>query len=161
MRLSIQDASTNQHALLYLAGELDYATIPVLCDRVVDLMATGRRRVTLDLSAFTQCDTASLYTLLGIRSALQHADGSLTLTAASPAVRHALDHNALYASLPLASDTEHIPPQPSRPPGRRRPGRRRKQAAPRPRSERPAPQLAKGLAPEPIVLVEQSMVLRD
>ncbi|MFE0175148.1 STAS domain-containing protein [Streptomyces sp. NPDC059002] len=117
-RLTIQDASTasDRHVLLRLAGDLDYATVPALCDAVVDILADGKRHITLDLSAITWCDNASLYTLLGIRSALQHADGRLTLIAASPAIRRALDRTGLYPRLPLTGGGGYLPPRPGRRP---------------------------------------------
>ncbi|MFJ9086898.1 MULTISPECIES: STAS domain-containing protein [unclassified Streptomyces] len=76
-RLIIQDTSTEQYSVLVqladvilrLAGELDYLTAPTLCDTVAHIMAAGHRHLFLDLSAITWCDNASLYTLLGIRSA--------------------------------------------------------------------------------------------
>ncbi|KUN02051.1 hypothetical protein AQI95_28635 [Streptomyces yokosukanensis] len=116
-RLSIQDASTSDHhVLLRLAGDLDYATIPALCDTVVDIMSDGKRHLVLDLSKITWCDNASLYTLLGIRSALQHADGSLALTAASPAIHQALERTSLNPRLPLATGIDRVPPQAGGPP---------------------------------------------
>ncbi|WP_327668118.1 MULTISPECIES: STAS domain-containing protein [unclassified Streptomyces] len=106
-RLIIEDASTEQHdvllqladVILRLAGELDYLTAPTLCDTVARIMAAGHRHLFLDLSAIVWCDSASLYTLLGIRSALQDADGSLTVTAASPAIHHALDSTGLHLGI--------------------------------------------------------------
>jgi anti-anti-sigma factor len=113
-RLAIHDMPTagHQHVLLHLAGELDYATVPALCDRVVQIMADRQRHLALDLSAITWCDNASLYNLLGIRSALQHADGSLTLTAASLAIRQALARTGLQLRLPLLPGTDRHPPGP-------------------------------------------------
>ncbi|MFJ8955332.1 STAS domain-containing protein [Streptomyces sp. NPDC102381] len=102
-RLTIKDSSTEHYdallhladVVLQLAGELDYLTAPTLCDTVAHLMAAGHRHLFLDLSAITWCDNASLYTLLGIRTALQHADGTLTVTATSPAIRQALTRTGL------------------------------------------------------------------
>ncbi|MBT2401816.1 STAS domain-containing protein [Streptomyces sp. ISL-100] len=113
-RLAIEDMSTAgcHEVRLLLARELDGATVPRLCDTVVDVMADGKRHLVLDLSAITWCDNASLYTLLGIRSALQHADGSLTLSAASSAIRRALDRSGLCLRLPLTPGTDRLPPQP-------------------------------------------------
>ncbi|WP_369214770.1 STAS domain-containing protein [Streptomyces flavofungini] len=102
-RLTIEEAPAEQHRVqLRLGGELDFATVPTLCGAVVDLIADGHRHLLLNLSAITWCDNASLYTLLGIRSSLQNAEGSLALTAASPAIRRALDRTGLSPRLPLA-----------------------------------------------------------
>ncbi|CAM5407033.1 Anti-sigma factor antagonist OS=Streptomyces alboniger OX=132473 GN=CP975_04260 PE=4 SV=1 [Streptomyces alboniger] len=104
-RLTIEEAPTGRHHVrLRLGGELDFATVPTLCGTVVDLIADGHRHLLLDLSAITWCDNASLYTLLGIRSALQHAEGTLALTGASPAIRRALDRTGLAPRLPLTPD---------------------------------------------------------
>ncbi|MFZ3557165.1 STAS domain-containing protein [Streptomyces sp. BH055] len=98
-RLTLHHVSTEpQHVSLRLAEELDYATVTTLCDTVADLMAHGIRHLLVDLSEITWCDSASLYTLLGIHSALQHADDSLALTTPSSATRRGLDCLAPPAS---------------------------------------------------------------
>ncbi|RSO23001.1 hypothetical protein DMH15_32535 [Streptomyces sp. WAC 06725] len=89
---------------------MDTATAPILRDAVVAVMARGRSHLALDLSEVTWCDNASLYTLLGIRKALQHADGSLTLTSVSTPILTALNRTGLSPRLPLALGTDHEPP---------------------------------------------------
>ncbi|MFJ9173994.1 STAS domain-containing protein [Streptomyces sp. NPDC102360] len=116
-RLTIHDraAADGRHILLHLHGELDYATVPALCDAVTDLMGHGRwRQLVLDLSAVTWCDNASLYSLLGIRSALQRAGGSLTLAEPSPAVLRAIERTGLDPRLHVEQQTiEYPPPAPA------------------------------------------------
>ncbi len=96
--------------LLRLFGELDADTARALCEAVVAVMASGRCHLAFDLSGITWCDNASLYTLLGIRSALQYADGSLTLTVVSTPILTAMDRTGLRPRPPLALATDCTPP---------------------------------------------------
>ncbi|MEU4202237.1 STAS domain-containing protein [Streptomyces sp. NPDC039022] len=75
---------------LGVAGELDVRTVRLLCEATVAHLKSGHRRLRLDLSGITWCDNASLYTLLGIRGAVQAAQGSLELAVASETVEQAL-----------------------------------------------------------------------
>ncbi|MDG4856914.1 STAS domain-containing protein [Streptomyces sp. T-3] len=86
---------------LSLMGELDADTVSAVCDATVSVMSSGGRRIVVDLSGVTLCDNASLYTLLGIRHALRHAAGELTLIAASESVRLALRRTGLQELLPM------------------------------------------------------------
>jgi anti-anti-sigma factor len=88
-------------AWLRLSGELDRETVHKLCDAVVESMSRHRCRLVLDLSCVTRCDNASLFTLLGIYSALRSAGGGLVLAAASPAVREGLGRAGLKTRMPL------------------------------------------------------------
>ncbi|MGW7087461.1 STAS domain-containing protein [Streptomyces sp. NPDC054871] len=99
-RLTIHGGPTgSHHAVLRLAGELDYTTLPTLREAVVAMMTAGRQHLALDMSRITWCDNASLYALIGIRTALRNADGSLALTTPSPAFRQALDRDGVRSAL--------------------------------------------------------------
>ncbi|WP_327352766.1 STAS domain-containing protein [Streptomyces sp. NBC_01304] len=93
-----------------LSGELDSGSVSVLCNETSTAMAAGSRHVMLDLSRVTRCDNASLYTILGIRHALQHAGGSLTLTAPTVVVRDAVEGSGLGVLLTFTDQLEELSP---------------------------------------------------
>ncbi|WJV47195.1 STAS domain-containing protein [Streptomyces flavofungini] len=95
---------------LTLDGELDTRSTPALCALTSQVLAEGSRHLTLDLAAVTHCDNASLFTLLGIRQAIHHAGGSLTLANPSHVVQLALAHSNLRDRLPLHDDLAQQPP---------------------------------------------------
>jgi len=86
---------------LALTGELDTNTIAALCELTSKVLAEGSRHLVMDLSEVTRCDDASFFTLLGIRQAIHHTGGSLTLANPSPPVRGMLSHSAVRDLLPL------------------------------------------------------------
>ncbi|MFC8095358.1 STAS domain-containing protein [Streptomyces sp. NPDC057301] len=97
----------NGHDLVMsLIGELDADTAPAVCEATVSVMSNGGRRILVDLSGVTLCDNASLYTLLGVRHALSHAGGELTLISPSEAVRLALLRTGLRELLPMGLRAE-------------------------------------------------------
>ncbi|MFH8410915.1 STAS domain-containing protein [Streptomyces sp. NPDC018019] len=101
---------------LQLVGELDVRTVRLLCEATVTHLKTGQRRLRLDLSGVTWCDDASLYTLLGIRSAVHAAQGHLELTAASETVDRALTRTGVGLQLrpcPGASPGLRTPARPA------------------------------------------------
>ncbi len=119
-RLVIRDISVAEGrvARLRLFGELDRDTVQELCDRVVEaVVGGGRCSVALDVSSVTWCDHASLFTLLGIHSALQCTGGGLTLVAVSSPIDRALNRTGLHWRLPVGSRGHGVPrlPGPARP----------------------------------------------
>lgn len=117
-RLVIRDISVAEGriARLRLFGELDRDTVQDLCDRVVEVVVGGgRNSVVLDVSSVTWCDHASLFTLLGVHSALQCTGGGLTLVAVNSPIDHALDRTGLYRRLPVGSRGHGDPQRPAPP----------------------------------------------
>lgn len=91
---------------LHVSGELDSASIPALCDLVSVVLAEGSRHVTLVLCGVTRCDNASFYVLLGVRRALHHAGGSLSLRGSSANVRLAFESSPLRQVFPLHDEDD-------------------------------------------------------
>ncbi|MGW0537183.1 STAS domain-containing protein [Streptomyces sp. NPDC003032] len=94
--------------MVALTGELDFSTSADLREAVT-LLATRpetRGRLVLDLSGVTYCDSASLYTLLGICQALYPVGITVTLTAASPEVWACIRRNALEERFPVEADPD-------------------------------------------------------
>ncbi|GAA2274891.1 hypothetical protein GCM10010145_51390 [Streptomyces ruber] len=117
-RLVIHDipVAEGRIARLRLFGELDRDTVQDLCDRVVDVVVGGgRSSVVLDVSSITWCDNASLFTLLGIHSALQCTGGGLTLVSVGSPVGRALDRTGLHRRLSVDSRGHSRPLRPGPP----------------------------------------------
>ncbi|GGM24924.1 hypothetical protein GCM10010129_81780 [Streptomyces fumigatiscleroticus] len=92
-QLVIRDVpdAEDRTAVLRLFGELHRDTVQDLCSRVTAaLSGGGRRSVVIDVSSLTKCDTASLFTLLGIHQALQSIGGSLRLVTDGRLSHHAI-----------------------------------------------------------------------
>lgn len=106
---------------LSLDGELDTGVIPALCELTSRVLSEGSRHLIMDLSQVSRCDNASFFTVLGIRQALHHAGGSLTLANPSRCVRLALARSVLRDLLPLHDFLSKEPPKapthPDVPPG--------------------------------------------
>jgi len=81
--------------ILALDGELDTGSIPALCELTSKVLGEGSRHLIMELSQVNRCDTASLFTLPGIRQAIHHASGSLTLANPSHCVQAALSNSVL------------------------------------------------------------------
>ncbi|WP_282797811.1 STAS domain-containing protein [Streptomyces sp. CC224B] len=91
-RLVVRPAPCDDSAFLtlVLVGELEVVNVGKLSDAAVWAFAQGQRHLLLDMRGVTQCDTGSLYTILGIRQAASHVGGSLAITQASTAVHESL-----------------------------------------------------------------------
>ncbi|GAA2314012.1 STAS domain-containing protein [Streptomyces kunmingensis] len=106
-RLVIKETASDapSRLTLVLSGELDVINVGKLSDTIVLELEAGKRHLLLDLTGVIRCDNGSLYTLLGMRHAANHAHGSLALIAASACVQQALDRAGLRALLPFDAAT--------------------------------------------------------
>ncbi|MET9563793.1 STAS domain-containing protein [Streptomyces tauricus] len=87
---------------LYLAGELDADTSPRLRENLAELVGcSAGGLLVVNLSGITFCDSAGLYTLLGIRETLPLAGVEVVFTQASTVMRTAAEKAALTAHLSL------------------------------------------------------------
>ncbi|MFF9059678.1 STAS domain-containing protein [Streptomyces sp. NPDC014882] len=87
---------------LHLAGELDADTAPGLREELAALAARSAGGVlVLDLSGITFCDSAGLYTLLGISRTLPLADIDVLFTGAGAQLRAAAARAGLTTHLAL------------------------------------------------------------
>ncbi|MEU0042961.1 STAS domain-containing protein [Streptomyces werraensis] len=74
-----------------LGGEMDYETAPVFRERLLEEMAGGQRRVVLDLSGVSFCDSAGLSVLLGAWRRADQAGAVLVLACVPPKVQRMLN----------------------------------------------------------------------
>lgn len=65
--------------LLRVAGEIDLASGAVVRDQVHHAVASGQRRVLLDLSEVRFCDSSGVGVLIGARRLLRSCSGELRL----------------------------------------------------------------------------------
>ncbi|WP_409240566.1 STAS domain-containing protein [Streptomyces sp. PA5.6] len=89
--------------LIRLSGELDRDTADLLREAVVRVAAEPgeERRLSLDLSDLTYCDTAGLFTLLGICQALDTIGIKVWITKVGPVACVAISRAGLQYRLPL------------------------------------------------------------
>ena len=79
-----QEAAGNW-TVLQVTGEIDAATAPLLREGLLETIASGGRRLVLDLSAVAFMDSTALGVLVGTHKRLRTLDGSLRLVANTPA----------------------------------------------------------------------------
>lgn len=104
LRLESGDPSASQ-LYLRLTGELDVDTAAGLRETLAALTSRSTAgRLVLDLSGITFCDTASLYTLLGVREALPLAGIEVLLVEPSTVVRVAVERAGLRGLLTPRDD---------------------------------------------------------
>lgn len=77
-------------SVLILIGELDLATVPMLNDHIDRLVKAGHRRILLDLSQLSFCDSAGLGGFVRGNNLCTDAGGWLRLTEASGKVARTL-----------------------------------------------------------------------
>ncbi|KUF15126.1 STAS domain-containing protein [Streptomyces silvensis] len=90
-------------AVICLSGELDFDTVTLLREEIVQVAAhpEGRRRLLLELSAVTYCDNAGLFTLLGMCRALDAVGIAVGIIETGVVVDAAIHRAGLEKQLPL------------------------------------------------------------
>lgn len=88
-RIDIKVSWQGQHASLTIGGELDWATAPVLTERLTEVMARQPERVTLDLARLDFMDCAGVSPIVRARRDLP-ACCPLVLESPVPRVRKLL-----------------------------------------------------------------------
>ncbi len=89
-----------EHTDVTLRGEMDLANRAALDSALNDV--AGRRHLRLDLSELTFLDCSALGALVTLRGQLRRHDTTVTLTAASPAVRRLIRLARLEQAMPAA-----------------------------------------------------------
>ncbi|MFJ3841990.1 STAS domain-containing protein [Streptomyces sp. NPDC090054] len=83
---------TGGEAVVFVAGEIDLETSPVLRLTLLEALASRPRRLAIDFTRVTFCDCSGLNTLLRARTAARKAGTSFALLhVEAQAVRHLLD----------------------------------------------------------------------
>jgi anti-sigma B factor antagonist len=77
--LSISTRSEDPHTIIEVAGELDVYTVPLLRERLADLVAAGTYHLVVDLQGVDFLDSTALGVLVGGLRRVHPHDGSFRL----------------------------------------------------------------------------------
>ncbi|MFI2780130.1 STAS domain-containing protein [Streptomyces sp. ALB3] len=96
---SVQTNTSGTSLLVHVSGEMDYETAPFFRDHLLDVIAGGQRRVVLDLSAVSFCDSSGLSVLLGAWQQVTGSGAVLVLARVPPRVQRMLQVTGVDAVL--------------------------------------------------------------
>ena len=96
--LSVDEQSNADGVVLGLTGELDIATVPELRSAVSRLLGDGARRLVLDFSRVTFCDSQGLSALISLNKETVAAGGQLVLVNLGEFMTRLLDITGLRAA---------------------------------------------------------------
>jgi anti-sigma B factor antagonist len=83
-----------------VAGEIDFATHETLLNTLMEEIEHGHRRIVLDMSGVTFCDSTGLGVLIRVQQRAVAAGGWLRVAGASETVRRALEITNLDRLIP-------------------------------------------------------------
>jgi anti-sigma B factor antagonist len=83
MNLSMTVSSTGAQSVLDVRGEVDLHSATQLQDRLFQLIAAGRQRVVVDLTALSFLDSTGLGVLVAARNEAERAGAALRLVCTS------------------------------------------------------------------------------
>ena len=79
MELIVEVRAETGHTVLAVTGEVDIYTADTLRDRLAEVVASGERRLIVDLGGVEFLDSAGLAALVGGQNTVREAGGSLAL----------------------------------------------------------------------------------
>lgn len=79
MALTVSEGERRQWTVFTVAGELDLVTASTVRQHVHDAVASGRRRIVLDLSRVDFCDSSGVGVLIAARRLIRSCAGELRL----------------------------------------------------------------------------------
>lgn len=79
MALTVTEGERQDWSVFHVVGEMDLLTSPVVRESVHEAVATGRRRVVLDLSHVQFCDSSGIGVLIASRRLMRSCNGELRL----------------------------------------------------------------------------------
>ncbi|MEU2117010.1 STAS domain-containing protein [Streptomyces sp. NPDC016459] len=110
LHLALQDTH-GPLSVVAVSGDIDFHTAPRLRAGGLELIGQGHRRLILDLTGVTFCDSAGLSAMIGLWHAAQEAGGSLALAAVPDRLLNILTVTGLRAVLPVhATAAEALAP---------------------------------------------------
>lgn len=79
MALTVTEGERQDWSVFHVVGEMDLLTSPVVRESVHEAVATGQRRVVLDLSHVQFCDSSGIGVLIASRRLMRSCNGELRL----------------------------------------------------------------------------------
>lgn len=79
MALTVTEGERQGWTVFHVEGEMDLLTSPAVRERVHEAVATGQRRVVLDLSHVHFCDSSGIGVLIASRRLMRSCNGELRL----------------------------------------------------------------------------------
>ena len=95
---SVDQIHLEDQIVLFLGGELDIATVPILQERLAELSTEGVDNIEIDLSNLGFIDSSGLAVLVRSRDDLKRSGGSLVVRNASKAVLRLFEATGLNPS---------------------------------------------------------------
>ncbi len=103
-QLQVEVEERGSEVVLYLDGELDPHTAPVLQNAIDQWAAAGTNRIVLDLRQLRFIDSSGLRVVIGAHRQLLDAGAELVLTNVSPTAGRLLEITGLSSHLAIESD---------------------------------------------------------
>lgn len=82
---------SGRHLTVYLSGELDAASTPVVADQVAEHLRPDDQQLSFDLSALTFCDSTGLTLLFRLERQASEAGARFALFDPTPPVRRIIE----------------------------------------------------------------------
>jgi anti-sigma B factor antagonist len=95
MDLGLDVTHEPDRTILTVAGEVDVATAPTLRERLVQLIADGNTRLTIDLTPVDFLDSTGLGVLVGTLKRIRQAEGELVLVIPQERIRRLFEITGL------------------------------------------------------------------
>ncbi|HEY8532598.1 MAG TPA: STAS domain-containing protein [Micromonospora sp.] len=102
--LSISIHRTPDETVLSLVGEIDMLTVDKLTSAVTKALTDAPRRIVLDMSGVTFCDSQGLGTLVVLSRRASHAQSLLLLDNVSDFLMRVLDITGLRSALTIRTN---------------------------------------------------------
>jgi anti-sigma B factor antagonist len=106
---AVEVSQVEGRAVVAVAGELDLATAPQLCERLALLSEAGKNQVTLDLTNLVFIDSTGLSVLVMAFNRAQAAEGSVVIRNPSLSVMRILEITGLASVFTIAGDGDPVP----------------------------------------------------
>jgi anti-sigma B factor antagonist len=104
--LTVETRDAGDWSIVAVKGEVDLYSAPRLKERLADLTASGRTRITVNLEGVEFLDSTGLGVLIGALKRCREAGGNLALAGPRGPVRKVLSITGLDKVFPLHESVE-------------------------------------------------------
>jgi anti-sigma B factor antagonist len=108
MNLKVETRSLNQTTVIDLEGEVDVYTAPHLKQRIIDLLDSGAKHVTVNLSNVDYLDSTALGVLIGGLKRLRERNGTLDLICPNPRIKRIFEITGLDKIFDIYNTEEEV-----------------------------------------------------